>query len=345
MYQVAVKKKSELVIKPSSISHFSATSPKLMSNSVRSKKQASDREYSEEGQDKLSRKKAKESYASKAQQNRSIYEQVKHIDKTSHFQKQQVQELQNKIVATLESWELFSDDQVSDVNKALKMLIVQMHLGSEEQLALMQQLGGVVSSNDAPMHIRIETTKNLYQLMKNRKTVSYLLDDRTYLGPVLSPFYAVLNDNGLATIQSNCIDQMSELQQLCCQILLRLLCLNNRKFYIPGETSQKAKMRQRAMDLGILIVLLHVFLNTPNPELKNYLQDEFVDRLEEQDIEYHFTLNHSHYEKLSSVVTNCSYRQAIDDYLSKRLKFLVELRERDLKLQLEKRRGDQEREI
>lgn len=40
------------------------------------------------------------------------------------------------------------------------------------------------------------------------------------------------------------------------------MSLNNRKYYIPGETSEKAKMRQQAMDLGILAVMAHVQLSS-----------------------------------------------------------------------------------
>ena len=98
----------------------------------------------------------------------------------------------------------------------------------------------------------------------------------------------------------------------CAQILVILLNLNNRKFYIPGETSEKQKLRMRAMDLGILVILANAFISLKCEELTQFLQEEFLDRLEETDIEYHFGRNHSHYEIVSEVV-KVEARQHIDD--------------------------------
>jgi len=46
----------------------------------------------------------------------------------------------------------------------------------------------------------------------------------------------------------------------CATILVSVLSLNARKFYIPGETHENSKLRQRAMDCGILIILMCSFL-------------------------------------------------------------------------------------
>ena len=48
------------------------------------------------------------------------------------------------------------------------------------------------------------------------------------------------------------------------------------------------------MDCGVLIVLMYSYLKLQDDSsLQEFLKDEFFDRLEEQDIEYHFNNNHS----------------------------------------------------
>ena len=43
------------------------------------------------------------------------------------------------------------------------------------------------------------------------------------------------------------------------------------------------------MDCGVLIVLMYSYLKLQDDSsLQEFLKDEFFDRLEEQDIEYHF---------------------------------------------------------
>ena len=58
------------------------------------------------------------------------------------------------------------------------------------------------------------------------------------------------------------LPDQEELQYECCIILVYLMALNNRKYYIPGETSEKAKQRQKGMSLGIMIVLMNTLLKT-----------------------------------------------------------------------------------
>jgi hypothetical protein len=38
-------------------------------------------------------------------------------------------------------------------------------------------------------------------------------------------------------------DDTIELKTICSQIMIQLMSLNNSRYYIPGETSEKAKMR------------------------------------------------------------------------------------------------------
>lgn len=116
------------------------------------------------------------------------------------------------------------------------------------------------------------------------------------------------------------------------------MSLNNRKYYIPGETSEKAKLRQQAMELGILIIMINVQLTSSNESLKQYINEEFFDRIEESDIDYHFMNNHKHYDKLSDIFQESDQKQKVDEVLNARATLLKESRERELKYQNERRK-------
>lgn len=83
-------------------------------------------------------------------------------------------------------------------------------------------------------------------------------------------------------------NDMDDLQVQCATILTQMMSLNNRKYYIPGETSENSKMRQKAIQSGILIILIYSYLNTSNERLKQYIQDELLERIDEHDLQLHF---------------------------------------------------------
>jgi len=120
--------------------------------------------------------------------------------------------------------------------------------------------------------------------------------------------------------------------------MIQLMSLNNRKYYIPGETSEKAKLRQQAMELGILIIMINVQLTSSNESLKQYIDEEFFDRIEESDLDYHFMNNHKHYDKLSAFFQESDQKQKVDEVLHARATLLKESRERELKYQNERRK-------
>lgn len=63
--------------------------------------------------------------------------------------------------------------------------------------------------------------------------------------------------------------------------------------------------------------------------LKQYLKEEFLERLEESDIEYHFANNHAHYEAISDLISDPVAKQQIDDALKVRLDVLRSSRIRE----------------
>lgn len=82
-----------------------------------------------------------------------------------------------------------------------------------------------------------------------------------------------------------------ELYQVSLRFLINLLCLpqshilgtNHRKFYIPGETMENERMRQKAIEYGLLSVLAWIDCQLKNDELKSLLSREFWGALDSED--------------------------------------------------------------
>ena len=47
-----------------------------------------------------------------------------------------------------------------------------------------------------------------------------------------------------------------------------MMQFSNRKYYIPGEANENARLRYRAIELGVLTIMTHIFLKTTDEELK-----------------------------------------------------------------------------
>ena len=81
---------------------------------------------------------------------------------------------------------------------------------------------------------------------------------------------------------------MDELYFECINILTLIMSLNASRYHIPGETLEKNKLRQKAIDAGILVVVVFILSETKNEHLMSYVQEEFFEKIDEQDFEYHF---------------------------------------------------------
>jgi hypothetical protein len=99
--------------------------------------------------------------------------------------------------------------------------------------------------------------------------------------------FSVINENAMTTSPSN-IDDVSILAK-CSEMLASLMLFSNRKYYIPGETNENARLRLRAIDFGVLEIMVHLWLKTTVPELKTNIQTHMLDRIDEWDIDYYFS--------------------------------------------------------
>ena len=71
---------------------------------------------------------------------KSIVQQVRNLDWTSNLIKFQSNEILNRIIATLTSWELFSDLQIIDAINALKILYQTINFCQEQQLPIIKSI-------------------------------------------------------------------------------------------------------------------------------------------------------------------------------------------------------------
>ena len=122
-----------------------------------------------------------------------------------------------------------------------------------------------------------------------------------------------------------------------------MLSLNTRKFYIPGETSEKAKLRVRAIENGVLIVLTYCLIQARRDSLKMFLQEDFFERLEECDIDLHFQYADLFYSRVPNLQPEM--RESIDQLLAKRQEILRDARIREIKIQNERRLEEEAREL
>jgi len=150
----------------------------------------------------------------------------------------------------------------------------------QDQESLLVELSTLIGSQEVPIHVRNQIAGNLYLMIKAKGVVKFLLVEAVDCQNTLKHVFSILTESCLQTFTS-ASTALSELQMHCAHILISLMSLNNRKYHIPGETSEKAKLRQKALDQGILAVLLNVHLNSQNEQLRQFLAEEFLERLEE----------------------------------------------------------------
>lgn len=159
----------------------------------------------------------------------------------------------------------------------------------EQQIPLIRLLGQLIESNEVPIHLRNELGRNMFHILKNKQVAKMTLDEKVDANAYLRPLVKILHEGCQQNTQL--IDYqtgMDDLQVHCATILTQMLALNNRKYYIPGETSENAKLRLKAIQSGILVALVYSYLNSQNERLKQLLQEELVERLDESDLQLQF---------------------------------------------------------
>lgn len=311
---------------------------------------------------------------------KTLVQMVKNLDAKSKQFRAHVQNLMNQIVSTMMSWELFSDEQLADANQAMKLLQIQTITLPEDQKPMVRSLITLIGSTEVPMHIRFQIALNVYLMLKSRNFRRSFVNEPIELHTTMKPLYGVL----LETCESSKLLEALELhnertysaspsksnkssprhdftQNLlkeCINILCVLLSLEGNRYHIPGESYERVRLKQKAQDAGIIIVALHIMQKTKIDWLSKYIESEFLEKLEEGDIEYHQALSAQQYSVLHDILPGpkddyISWQVSIEqilhekaarqrDYRQKQEKFFKELREKAKEKEKEERRIEQE---
>lgn len=132
-----------------------------------------------------------------------------------------------------------------------------------------------------------------------------ILDEKQSQKEYLRPLYKLMLDtcqqnSGIIDFQSD----IDDIQLNCATILTQMMCLNSRKYYIPGETSENTKMRQKAIQSGILIISTFTYLNSNNDRLKQYFYSELIERLDDEDYQLHFEFEDISFRQFRQIITD-----------------------------------------
>ena len=65
--------------------------------------------------------------------------------------------------------------------------------------------------------------------------------------------------------------------------------------------------------------------------LSQIIREEFFEKVEMQDIEFHFRHNHAHYDQLKYIIRDSELKQRIDACLQERLEILKDRQEKEQK--------------
>ena len=66
-------------------------------------------------------------------------------------------------------------------------------------------------------------------------------------------------------------DNMAELYFESINILCLIMSLNSGRYHIPGESVEKRRLRERAIDAGIIVVVVFLLNETKNSHLNHYI--------------------------------------------------------------------------
>ena len=83
-------------------------------------------------------------------------------------------------------------------------------------------------------------------------------------------------------------DENSELYQSTVKLVINLMNLTQRKFYIPGETMELERLRQKSIDNNLFSLIVYFNDKINQEDIKQILKKEFFELLEENDYNYQF---------------------------------------------------------
>ena len=98
-------------------------------------------------------------------------------------------------------------------------------------------------------------------MMKNLTFKKYFIHSLADPVKCIQPFIAIILE-GMAPSSETPEEIETQLLLESVKLVVSVVCLTQGKFYIPGETQTLEKSRQKAIDLGLLTFISHIYLTT-----------------------------------------------------------------------------------
>lgn len=107
---------------------------------------------------------------------KSIVESIRTLDKQSQFYKPAVVNIIHQIQAKLHSWELFSDEQIHDALKGLRIILTQLPIiNLDDKLNLIFELVKLIHSSELPMKTRVGVSECVLMVFKVKIAIKAIL--------------------------------------------------------------------------------------------------------------------------------------------------------------------------
>ena len=139
---------------------------------------------------------------------------------------------------------------------------------------------------------------NVTSILRNKTFMRLLLQDSVEAHMTLQPIFCLLlescEDPSEKTNEHDCSKSAAskdaliiELYIECIRIFSTVMALDYGRSFAPGYSLDKYKIRQKAIDAGVLIGVTHTMLYSKYPELVELINEEFIELIGEHDIAHH----------------------------------------------------------
>lgn len=95
----------------------------------------------------------------------------------------------------------------------------------------------------------------------------------------------------------------------------------------------------------MFMIMTYLYLHTKCPELKQFLKLEFIERIDEDDIDYHLQRDSQSYDTLNNFITSSEDIKALDEFLQEKQNQIKENREKEHEYNKIRRIEEEQRQI
>ena len=161
---------------------------------------------------------------------------------------------------------------------------------------MVRSLFGVIGCDTVPLKIRTQIAFNVNFILKNLTFKRFFTEEPLEAHTTLRSIYTLMIESfDEEKVKANG-NKLDGLYYECVNILITILSMDFVKFYFPGETLERQKIKQRGQDAGILIMVTFIMINTKNENLKGYIDRELFNKINLKDLEYYFEYDDLQYQ-------------------------------------------------